>query len=777
MKYVIFFCSLLFIFSCTGKKQGNTTTTTKQDTLGAPKITVLADLPDSLHPKTKALDTMPKPRIVTVPAHSGGSYSITNAKGEVRKIVLEPPANKLLPVLLDAKGEVINDSAGNTFIMGSGGISNFTNFTTDNGLALDAIGCSKIDKAGNLWFGTYGGGVSRYDGKSFTTFSTAQGLANNQVWSITEDKAGNLWFGTAEGLSVMSVDEAKKLQEKNDKVNPKNSPGKRIFKTFTKTNGLPDNFVTQVMQMPEGKMAVGTNLGITLFTPSEDFTKLNDIEIYNSNTGCPVKDVNTGQNCMLLDSKGIIWAGTGSEKTALVRFDPSALHINNDTPTLVIKSIKVNEENICWYNLEKGNETKTDSNVAPAYITEEVTTIGKALTEDERDNMKRRFSAIEFDGITRFYPIPEHLVLPYSYNRITVDFNAVETDKPKLVNYQYMLEGYENDWSPVLKKTSATFGNIHEGTYTFKVKAQGPNGIWCEPVTYSFKVLPPWYRTWWAYLIYTLLFLLALRIFTNWRERNLRHEKDKMERTVEKRTEELIQKNIVVEKQKEELVQKNIVVEKQKADVEKEKQRSDELLLNILPEEVAEELKAKGTTTAKHFDNVTVLFTDFVNFTEAGERMSAQVLVAELHTCFKAFDEITGKYNIEKIKTVGDAYLAVAGLPTADPKHAENIVSAAIEIDQYMQDRIAKLGNNTFAIRIGIHSGSVVAGIVGVKKFAYDIWGDTVNTAARMEQNSEPGKINISQTTYELVKDKFTCEYRGEVDAKGKGMMRMYYVS
>ena len=208
----------------------------------------------------------------------------------------------------------------------------------------------------------------------------------------------------------------------------------------------------------------------------------------------------------------------------------------------------------------------------------------------------------------------------------------------------------------------------------------------------------------------------------------------------------------------------------------KEKKRSDDLLLNILPEEVASQLKDTGAAAARQFDDVTVLFTDFVNFTSAGERMSPQALIEELNTCFKAFDEITGKHNVEKIKTIGDAYLAVAGLPNADPKHAENVVRAAIDINAFMQNRLAKLGDRTFDIRIGIHSGSVVAGIVGLKKFAYDIWGDTVNTAARMEQNCEAGRINISQTTYELVKDKFTCEYRGEIDAKGKGQLKMYYV-
>jgi adenylate cyclase len=157
--------------------------------------------------------------------------------------------------------------------------------------------------------------------------------------------------------------------------------------------------------------------------------------------------------------------------------------------------------------------------------------------------------------------------------------------------------------------------------------------------------------------------------------------------------------------------------------------------------------------------------------------MTPQELVSELHICFKTFDEIISRFGIEKIKTIGDAYLAVCGLPVADAKHAENVVRASLEISEFMQQRQKVTGNRSFHVRIGIHSGSVVAGIVGVKKFAYDIWGDTVNTAARMEQNSEGGKINISQTTYDLVKDKFTCTYRGEIEAKGKGQLKMYFVS
>jgi adenylate cyclase len=207
-----------------------------------------------------------------------------------------------------------------------------------------------------------------------------------------------------------------------------------------------------------------------------------------------------------------------------------------------------------------------------------------------------------------------------------------------------------------------------------------------------------------------------------------------------------------------------------------EKKRSEELLLNILPAEVAEELMQKGFTDAKHFYDVTVLFTDFVNFTSVAETMLPQQLVGELHVCFKAFDMILSKYRIEKIKTVGDAYMAVSGLPVANPNHATDIAAAALEIRDFMAKRKMEMGNNTFGIRIGINSGNVVAGIVGVRKFAYDIWGDTVNIAARLEQNSEEGRINISEATYQLVKDKYLCEPRGKVVAKNKGNLDMYYL-
>lgn len=218
---------------------------------------------------------------------------------------------------------------------------------------------------------------------------------------------------------------------------------------------------------------------------------------------------------------------------------------------------------------------------------------------------------------------------------------------------------------------------------------------------------------------------------------------------------------------------------KQRNRISKEKKRSDELLLNILPEETAEELKQTGSAKAKSFDMVSVLFTDFKNFTQASEKLTPEELVAEINHCYSEFDRIISKYGIEKIKTIGDSYMCASGLPVTNVTHPEDVVRAGLDmvafIEKNKQERIAK-DQPYFELRLGIHSGPVVAGIVGIKKFAYDIWGDTVNTASRMESSGQIGRVNISGSTYELIKDKFTCTYRGKVEAKNKGVIDMYFV-
>lgn len=213
-----------------------------------------------------------------------------------------------------------------------------------------------------------------------------------------------------------------------------------------------------------------------------------------------------------------------------------------------------------------------------------------------------------------------------------------------------------------------------------------------------------------------------------------------------------------------------------------EMDRSERLLLNILPEEIAQELKDSGKAEARGFDVVSILFTDFKDFTQTSETLTAKDLVKELSACFEAFDMIMDKYNIEKIKTIGDAYMAAGGLPVPSPDSVKNTVLAGLEMQAFMASRKEQslaLGKPYFEMRVGIHTGPVVAGIVGVKKFQYDVWGDTVNTASRIESSGEVGKVNISETTYRKIMDDpdFTFEGRGKVKAKGKGEMEMHFVS
>ncbi len=213
--------------------------------------------------------------------------------------------------------------------------------------------------------------------------------------------------------------------------------------------------------------------------------------------------------------------------------------------------------------------------------------------------------------------------------------------------------------------------------------------------------------------------------------------------------------------------------------IEEEKRRSDELLLNILPEEVMHELKAHGKTQARNFSKATVLFADIKDFTTISEKLSPDDLIEGLDAYFEKFDKVIEKYNIEKIKTIGDAYVCAGGVPSKSEVDPASVVQAALdfiyEIDKLRRQRTAQ-GKIPFEFRIGIHTGQLVAGVIGIRKFAYDIWGDTVNMAARMQQASEPGKINISEATYDLVKNKFACVYRGKIEAKNKGEIDMYFV-
>jgi ligand-binding sensor domain-containing protein/signal transduction histidine kinase len=492
--------------------------------------------------------------------------------------------NSIYATAKDRKGNLWFGTDGSGVVKFDG--TNFTTYTTIQGLANNTVFCIKEDKEGNLWFGTSGGGLSKFDGKSFTTYSTLQGLPNNQVFCITEDRKGNLWLGTSgagisrfDGKSFINFSNAQGLaddmiwaitedaadniwigtQQGISILTKNNLPllqsttaddttlTQSLFQNYTTSDGLPDNFVTQIIQTNDQHFYIGTNAGICEMLVGASTTAPEKTwhvgKIYNSKTGYPVKDVNAGSGAMLKDRNGIIWIGTGSDKTGLVRFDPEAETSNSKKlPVIVIESIKINEESLIWNDLL--------TNDSASGIIEEMNVFNRTLSEVEKSALKSKYDNIQFKEIGRWYPIPTDLVLPADKNSITFNFNAIETGKNQQVKYQYILEGYNKNWSPADYVSSATFGNIFEGTYTFKVRVQSLQGVWSDPITYTFKVLPPWWRTWWMYLIFLASTVAIIVFIFRWNFKRIINQKKALEEKVDIATQKLRTEKENVEAQK-----------------------------------------------------------------------------------------------------------------------------------------------------------------------------------------------------------------------------------
>ncbi len=335
---------------------------------------------------------------------------------------------------------------------------------------------------------------------------------------------------------------------------------------------------------------------------------------------------------------------------------------------------------------------------------------------------------------------------------VAAPFYLKSTGQSTGTEYQYRIEGHRNKWSNWSDKTVIEPGNFSPGDYVLEVRARNVLGEVSDIRTLVFSIPQPLLLRWYFILFYVLVLVGIVYGIIKYRERSLKETQRILEDKVAQRT----------------------------ADLAKAKDQAEKLLLNILPKETAQELQISGKATARHYNQVSVLFTDFKGFTQFAENTKPQELVNELHRCFVSFDEIIGKYFLEKIKTIGDAYMCAGGVPIRNNSNAIAITLAGLEIrDEMLRIAEEKRLNNepVLEIRIGIHTGPLTAGVVGLKKFAYDIWGDTVNTASRMETASEPGKVNVSGITYDLIKKYFECEYRGHKEVKGKGLVEMYFVN
>lgn len=320
------------------------------------------------------------------------------------------------------------------------------------------------------------------------------------------------------------------------------------------------------------------------------------------------------------------------------------------------------------------------------------------------------------------------------------------------LDYQFFLEGSDRNWSVWRKTTYKEYTNLKAGHYVLLIRYRDSDKNVNEKTLISLKVLPSWYSSFPFILGVTVLILLI--VWALYDQLNLRFARKQylLEQIINERTDEMI--------------------------IEKEK--TEALLANLLPKNTADELMAKGKATKMKYNFVTVLFSDIQGFTRIAEEMNPEVLIDELDKFFFTFDSVVEKYGIEKIKTIGDAYMCAGGIPEKNRTNPVEVILAALEMKEYMKrlkENSELEGMKFWDIRIGIHTGTIVAGVVGQKKLSYDIWGDTVNTASRMESSGEAGKINISGTTYEFVREFFTCEYRGKMPVKYKGELEMYFVN
>ena len=349
---------------------------------------------------------------------------------------------------------------------------------------------------------------------------------------------------------------------------------------------------------------------------------------------------------------------------------------------------------------------------------------------------------------------PAGFRLPYSSNELRFDFASPFYDDPSTVEFQTLLEGSQAEWSPWTRESWRDLSNLWEGSYRLRVRARNPYGQVSNEASFAFQVLPPWYRSWWAYLLYVAVAGGAAWLIFKWRTYKLREDNRRLEQIVEERT---------------------VEIRLQRDEIKAQEEKSEALLLNILPATVAGELRATGTVAPMHFDDVTVCFTDFVGFTVSSETMEAREVVAQLDKYFTEFDLIISRYGIEKLKTIGDAYMFASGLPQSSPSHAVDAVLAALEILEKAKQLASAPGGTGWRLRVGLHSGPVVAGVVGVKKFAFDIWGDTVNLASRMESSGVPDRVNLSARTCSLVREFFDCEERGLVRTKDGRDLEMYF--
>jgi len=599
-------------------------------------------------------------------------------------------------------------------------------------------------KDSTIFYGATEEGLTKYkiNKNSIESFGLEKGI-DIPVIAIAEDKYG-LWLGTEyEGLVRLDY-------VRDDSLG---------IHYYSKKEGMPFAEYTYIYELANQTFFT-TDSGVFVYDNKEDIIipydkafQYLDFSKYFINI---ISSEINGDVWMQISAKHktrrmILYLDRG--KDGSIKYEINSYRI---IPLMEILSFYPENENLIWFSGDDGLY-KYDINEIQKLKTLDFQALIRKVTISNghvvfQGNYKKKGSYNKRNNFQSVDNIPN---IPHKKNMIVFDFSSTNYLSRDKNMFQYYLEGYEHKWSDWTYDTRKEYTNLPPGEYMFRLRTRDVFGNISDDTNYIFYVEYPWFMRIWAFVLYLSLLLFIIFIVTRITNKRLIRTKKKLENIVKKRTQKIAL---------------------QKKEIEVEKEKSDQLLLNILPEKVADELKNKGFAETKYYESTTVMFADFKSFTKIVEKINPKELIKTLDVYFAEFDRICDKYKIEKIKTIGDAYMCVGGIPEESPTHAIDMILVTLEMQKFMKEKREE-GTLMWELRVGVHSGNLIAGVVGKRKFAYDVWGDTVNTASRMEESSEENRVNISETTYHLIKDFFEFESRGAIPVKNKEDIKMYFVN
>ena len=596
-----------------------------------------------------------------------------------------------------------------------------SSYAKKEGLPTNRVRFSYRTRSGGVWIGTTAGPALLENG-TMRAFGVESGLPNLFILSAMEDSKGRVWMGTdGGGLAMLEGG---------------------VFRVFTTKDGIAGNVVFRVAEDAKGRLWICSSDGLTLydgegFRSADRAAGLSGESVYET----------------LLDSSGKLWIIT-ARKLVVAGADELAAAVANDLykgegEDRSAVALRVFDRLDGLAGQFSANAWSYMSSKGILYLP---TLQGLSFYNPQSVPLNEMpppvlVERIEVDGKS-FEAPSETIVVPASARRIIFRYTALSYVVPQRVRFEYKLEGFDRTWLAAGADREISYTNLPPGDYSFRVRAENNDGVVNETgATASIRRLPYFYQT---IPFYALLALaLAGSGFLAALVRVRRHKRREIElgRLVDERTSELAL----------------------------ERDKSESLLRNILPQSVAEELKASGRAAPQVYAETTVLFADLVNFTAASTELEPAALIGELNDIFTIFDDVLSTWGCERIKTLGDGYLAVCGAPLALPDHAQRMIGAGLDMLGKLEDRNAA-GGRRWELRIGVNSGPIVGGVVGVRKYIFDVFGDTVNTAFRLQSMSVPMGITLSESSARLLDGSRELVPRSLREVKGKGAMRNYYL-